>query len=136
MILGKYSIWRRENENDNSDSNISLMRDQVIMARVYSGLAKLKNKTDLLQELQTRIKDSQRVLGESTTDSDLPRSAHDKLRDMGQVLAKAKMQLYGCKLVTGKLRAMLQTADEQVRSLKKQSTFLAQCAHKTMPASS
>uniref|UniRef100_M4DD85 Hexosyltransferase n=1 Tax=Brassica campestris TaxID=3711 RepID=M4DD85_BRACM len=132
-VLGKYSIWRRENENDNSDSNIRLMRDQAIMARVYSGLAKLKNKTELLQELQARIKDRQRVLGESTTDSDLPRSAHDKLRDMGQVLAKAKMQLYDCKLVTGKLRAMLQTADEQVRSLKKQSTFLAQLAAKTIP---
>ena len=52
---------------------------------------------------------------------------------MGQVLAKAKMQLYDCKLVTGKLRAMLQTADEQVRSLKKQSTFLAQLAAKTIP---
>ncbi|CAH8356560.1 unnamed protein product [Eruca vesicaria subsp. sativa] len=132
-VLGKYSIWRRENENDNSDSNIRLMRDQVIMARVYCGIAKLKNKTELLQELQARIKDSQRVLGEATTDADLPRSAHDKLRDMGQALSKAKMQLYDCKLVTGKLRAMLQTADEQVRSLKKQSTFLAQLAAKTIP---
>ncbi|CAN6899125.1 unnamed protein product, partial [Brassica oleracea] len=132
-VLGKYSIWRRENDNDNSDSNIRLMRDQVIMARVYSGIAKLKNKTELLQELQARIKDSQRVLAEATTDADLPRSAHDKLRDMGQVLSKAKMQLYDCKLVTGKLRAMLQTADEQVRSLKKQSTFLAQLAAKTIP---
>ncbi|CAL9245571.1 unnamed protein product [Arabidopsis halleri] len=132
-VLGKYSIWRRENENDNSDSNIRLMRDQVIMARVYSGIAKLKNKNDLLQELQARLKDSQRVLGESTSDADLPRSAHEKLRAMGQVLAKAKMQLYDCKLVTGKLRAMLQTADEQVRSLKKQSTFLAQLAAKTIP---
>ncbi|KAJ4896306.1 Polygalacturonate 4-alpha-galacturonosyltransferase [Raphanus sativus] len=132
-VLGKYSIWRRENENDNSDSNIRLMRDQVIMARVYTGIAKLKNKTELLQELQARIKDSQRVLSEATTDADLPRSAHDKLRDMGQVLSKAKMQLYDCKLVTGKLRAMLQTADEQVRSLKKQSTFLAQLAAKTIP---
>lgn len=60
-------------------------------------------------------------------------SAHEKLRAMGQALAKAKMQLYDCKLVTGKLRAMLQTADEQVRSLKKQSTFLAQLAAKTIP---
>uniref|UniRef100_A0A1J3CJN4 Hexosyltransferase n=1 Tax=Noccaea caerulescens TaxID=107243 RepID=A0A1J3CJN4_NOCCA len=132
-VLGKYSIWRRENENDNSDSNVRLMRDQVIMARVYSGIAKLKNKNDLLQELLARIKDSQRVLGESTSDADLPRSAHDKLRAMGQVLGKAKTELYDCKLVTGKLRAMLQTADEQVRSLKKQSTFLAQLAAKTIP---
>lgn len=132
-VLGKYSIWRRENENDNSDSNIRLMRDQVIMARVYTGIAKLKNKNDLVQELQARLKDSQRVLGESTSDADLPKSAHEKLRAMGQVLSKAKMELYDCKLVTGKLRAMLQTADEQVRSLKKQSTFLAQLAAKTIP---
>lgn len=52
---------------------------------------------------------------------------------MGQVLSKAREQLYDCKLVTGKLRAMLQTADEQVRSLKRQSTFLSQLAAKTVP---
>lgn len=52
---------------------------------------------------------------------------------MGQVLSKARELLYDCKLVTGKLRAMLQTADEQVRSLKKQSTFLSQLAAKTIP---
>ena len=52
---------------------------------------------------------------------------------MGQVLSKAREQLYDCKLVTGKLRAMLQTTDEQVRSFKKQSTFLCQLAAKTIP---
>lgn len=52
---------------------------------------------------------------------------------MGQLLSKARDQFYDCKLVTGKLRAMLQSADEQVRSLKKQSTFLSQLAAKTIP---
>lgn len=52
---------------------------------------------------------------------------------MGQILSKAKEQLYDCKLVTGKLRAMLQSADEEVRGLKKQSTFLSQLAAKTIP---
>ncbi|GKB87930.1 polygalacturonate 4-alpha-galacturonosyltransferase [Tanacetum coccineum] len=47
----------------------------------------------------------------------------------------AKEQLYDCKLVTGKLGAMLQSADEQVRSLKKQRTFLGQLAAKTIPNS-
>jgi alpha-1,4-galacturonosyltransferase len=47
------------------------MRDQIIMARVYSVLAKSKNKNDLYQELQTRIKESQRAVGEATADSDL-----------------------------------------------------------------
>lgn len=60
-------------------------------------------------------------------------SAPEKIKALGQLLSKAREQLFDCKLVTGKLRAMLQTADEQVRSLKKQSTFLSQLAAKTIP---
>lgn len=70
-ILGKYSIWRRENDNENSDSTVRLMRDQLIMARVYTVLAKSKNRLDLYQELLTRIKESHRALGEANTDADL-----------------------------------------------------------------
>ncbi|XP_059651501.1 polygalacturonate 4-alpha-galacturonosyltransferase-like [Cornus florida] len=132
-VLGKYSIWRKENENENSDSTVRLMRDQMIMARVYISIANMKNKHDLAQELQSRLKESQRALGEATADTDLHNSAHEKMKAMGQVLSKAREQLYDCKLVTGKLRAMLQSADEQVRSLKKQSAFLSQLAAKTIP---
>ena len=71
-VLGKYNIWRKENENDNSDSTVRLMRDQIIMVKVYVSIAKLKNKLDLLRELQIRLKESQRTLGESTADADLP----------------------------------------------------------------
>ncbi|XP_023549476.1 polygalacturonate 4-alpha-galacturonosyltransferase-like isoform X1 [Cucurbita pepo subsp. pepo] len=132
-VLGKYSIWRKEYENDNSDSTVRLMRDQMIMARAYLGIAKMKNKLDLYHELQTRLKESQCALGEASTDADLHRSSPDKIKSMGQILSKAKEQLYDCKLVTGKLRAMLQSADEEVRGLKKQSTFLSQLAAKTIP---
>lgn len=52
---------------------------------------------------------------------------------MGQALSKARQELYDCKAVTQRLRTMLQSADEQVRSLKKQSTFLSQLAAKTIP---
>ncbi|KAF2311110.1 hypothetical protein GH714_019541 [Hevea brasiliensis] len=142
-VLGKYSIWRKENENENSDSTVRLMRDQMIMARVYISIAKMKNKLDLLHELQIRLKESQRALGEQwliliciTGRTILDITIHDapeKMKAMGQVLSKVREQLYDCKLITGKLRAMLQTADEQVRSLKKQSTFLSQLAAKTVP---
>ncbi|KAL6964970.1 Polygalacturonate 4-alpha-galacturonosyltransferase [Sarracenia purpurea var. burkii] len=132
-VLGKYSIWRKENENENLDSTVHLIRDQIIMAKVFISIANMKNKPDLAQELLSRTKESQRSLGEATADADLPRSAPERIKAMGQVLAKAKEQLYDCKLVTGKLRAMLQSADEQVRSLKKQSTFLSQLAAKTVP---
>jgi hypothetical protein len=70
-VLGKYSIWRKENENENSDSTVRLMRDQLIMARVYSALAKSKNKSELYQELQTQIKESHRAVGEANADADL-----------------------------------------------------------------
>ncbi|KAK1325118.1 Polygalacturonate 4-alpha-galacturonosyltransferase [Acorus calamus] len=132
-ILGKYSIWRRENENENSDSTVRLMRDQMIMARVYSVIAKSSNKLKLHEELSNRLKESQRALGEAISDSDLPQSAPEKIKAMGQVLSKVREELYDCKVVTQKLRAMLQSADEQVRSLKKQSSFLSQLAAKTIP---
>ncbi|KAG5070882.1 hypothetical protein JHK86_006093 [Glycine max] len=132
-IIGKYNIWRKEFENENGDSTVRLMRDQIIMARVYISIAKLKNKVELHEELISRLKESQRALGDAVSDADLHHSTHGKIKAMGQVLSKAREQLYDCKLVTGKLRAMLQTADDQVRSLKKQSTFLSQLAAKTIP---
>lgn len=70
-VLGKYNIWRKEVDSENSDSTVRLMRDQIIMARVYHSLAKMKNKMSLHQELQTRIKESQRAVGEATADADL-----------------------------------------------------------------
>ncbi|ONM07924.1 Polygalacturonate 4-alpha-galacturonosyltransferase [Zea mays] len=132
-VLGKYSIWRRENENEKADSRVRLMRDQMIMARIYSVLAKSRDKLDLYQELLARLKESQRSLGEATADAELPKSASDRTKAMGQVLSKARDLLYDCKEITQRLRAMLQSADEQVRSLKKQSTFLSQLAAKTIP---
>ncbi|XP_023730764.1 polygalacturonate 4-alpha-galacturonosyltransferase isoform X2 [Lactuca sativa] len=160
-VLGKYSIWRKEADNENIDTTVRLIRDQIIMARVYVSIATMKNKTNMAHELQIRIKESQRALGDATTDIDLNQryhiklfiyisifssqlmkscsflifnfSAPEKIKAMGQLLSKARDQLYDCKLVTGKLRAMLQSADEQVRSLKKQSTFLSQLAAKTIP---
>lgn len=132
-VLGKYSIWRRDNENENADTQVHLMRDQMIMARVYSHIAKAKGRLDLEKELIAQLKESQRALGDATMDASLHRSAPEKIRAMGQVLAKVRPDLYDCKLVTQKLRAMLQSADEQVRGLKKQSTFLSQLAAKTIP---
>uniref|UniRef100_A0A804M250 Polygalacturonate 4-alpha-galacturonosyltransferase n=1 Tax=Zea mays TaxID=4577 RepID=A0A804M250_MAIZE len=112
-VLGKYSIWRRENENEKADSRVRLMRDQMIMARIYSVLAKSRDKLDLYQELLARLKESQRSLGEATADAELPKSASDRTKAMGQVLSKARDLLYDCKEITQRLRAMLQSADEQ-----------------------
>ncbi|PWZ53851.1 Polygalacturonate 4-alpha-galacturonosyltransferase [Zea mays] len=103
-VLGKYSIWRRENENEKADSRVRLMRDQMIMARIYSVLAKSRDKLDLYQELLARLNESQRSLGEATADAELPKSASDRIKAMGQVLSKARDLLYDCKEITQQKR--------------------------------
>jgi len=70
-IKGKYSIWRREYENPNSDSTVKLMRDQIIMARAYANIAKSKNKTDLYEALVKHSSDSQLAIGEASSDTEL-----------------------------------------------------------------
>ena len=70
-VLNKYSIWRKEND-ENSDSFVRLMRDQLIMARVYESIAQSQNRNQLFHDLRGRIKESLATLGEASIDSDLP----------------------------------------------------------------
>lgn len=72
-VLGKYSVWRKENDNDNADSTVRLMRDQMIMARVYISIATMKKNLELAHDLQVRLKESQRALGDAGSDADLTR---------------------------------------------------------------
>jgi len=81
-VLGKYSIWRKEIENENVDSTVRLMRDQIIMAKVYLSIAKMKNKVELYQELIFRLKESQRALGDTVSDSDL----HHRFEALGNFI--------------------------------------------------
>lgn len=60
-------------------------------------------------------------------------SASEKIKAMGQALSIARKHLYDCKAVTKKLRAMLQSADDQALALNKQSTVLRQLVAKTIP---
>ncbi|XP_020582836.1 polygalacturonate 4-alpha-galacturonosyltransferase-like [Phalaenopsis equestris] len=132
-VLGKYNLWRREYDNEHDDPKVKFIRDQMTMSRVYMALAKSKNKLDIYAELLNHLKESQRILGKANADADLPQSALEAIRATNAVLAKAKGQLYDCNIFIRNLRGMLQSADEQVRGLKKQSTFLSQLAAKTIP---
>lgn len=60
-------------------------------------------------------------------------SAPQKIKAMADVLSKARDQLFDCKLVIRKLRAMLLTEEEKVRRLKRQNTFLTQLGVKGIP---
>lgn len=60
-------------------------------------------------------------------------SAFDKAIAMGHILATAKDRLYDCISMARKLRAMLQSSETNIDSLKKKSSFLIQLAAKTVP---
>lgn len=70
-IKGKYSIWRRDYENPNSDSTLKLMRDQIIMAKVYANVAKSMNESSLYNSLMTHSRRSQHVIGDASSDAEL-----------------------------------------------------------------
>ncbi|KAK4437553.1 putative galacturonosyltransferase 3 [Sesamum alatum] len=110
-IRGKYSIWRKEYENPNSDSTVKLMRDQIIMARAYAAIAKSKNESVLYDSLIKHSRESQLAIGEAITDAELLPSAIDQAKAMGHVLATAKDQLYDCVSIARKLRVMLQSSE-------------------------
>ncbi|KAK6253206.1 hypothetical protein QUC31_014926 [Theobroma cacao] len=130
---GKYSLWRKDFENPNSDSTLKLMRDQIIMAKAYANIAKSKNQNALYNSLLICVRESLRVIGEANSDAELHPSALDHAKAMGHALSIAKDQLYDCRTVARKLRAMLQSAEDNVGSLKKRSAFLIQLAAKTVP---
>lgn len=60
-------------------------------------------------------------------------SADEKQKAMELTLARAKQIQDDCAAVIKKLRAMLHSAEEQLRVHKKQTLFLTQLAAKTLP---
>ncbi|KAG5526902.1 hypothetical protein RHGRI_032980 [Rhododendron griersonianum] len=132
-VKGRYSIWRIEYQNPNSDSTLKLMRDQIIMAKAYASIAKANNETGLYDSLMQSSRESQHAIGDARSDAELQPSALDRAKAMGHTLSIAKDQLYDCLVVARKLRAMLQSTEANVNLLKKKSAFLIQLAAKIVP---
>lgn len=133
IALNRYSIWRREDEKIGGDQMVRLIQDQLIMARAYMAIAQQHGDSKLAKELKNRIKDSTKSLGEATTDAELASNAVEKMRAMGQLLARSRDQHYDCTGMVKKLRAMIHSAEEQNQALRQQSLFLSQLAAKTIP---
>ncbi|CAI7907308.1 unnamed protein product [Closterium sp. NIES-54] len=89
------------------------------MARAYMAIAQQHGDSKLSKELKNRMKDST--------------NAVEKMRAMGQLLARARDQHYDCTGMVKKLRAMVHSAEEQNQALRQQSLFLSQLAAKTIP---
>lgn len=134
QLQQKYSIWRKEESPEGgNDQIVRLIRDQLIMARAYLSLAQQDGDSKMARELKVRLKDNTKSLAEATEDSELPSGALERMRVMGQLLVKAREQHYDCTSMVKKLRAMVQSAEDQARTLKKQSAYLSQLAAKTIP---
>lgn len=116
-----------------TDEKVKEMKDQVIRAKVYLDFAPPNSHSHLVKELKLRIKEVERAVGQATKDSDLSRSALQKMKAMELLLSKVSQIYKDCSAMASKLRAMVYNAEEQVRAQKNQATYLVQVAARTTP---
>ncbi|KAJ8759689.1 hypothetical protein K2173_009787 [Erythroxylum novogranatense] len=124
---------KRTNQISPPDARVRELKDQLIRAKVYLSLPIAKSNPHFARELRLRQKEVQRVLGDATKDSDLPKNAFEKLKAMDQILAKGRQLVDDCAAAVKKLRAMLHSTEEQLRVHRKQNLFLTQLTAKTLP---
>jgi len=55
------------------DVRIRNIKDQLIKAKVYLGLGSIRANSQYLKDLRQRIREVQKVLGDASKDSDLPK---------------------------------------------------------------
>lgn len=121
----------RHQSRRTTDGRVTMMRDQLIRAKAYLAFTQPGSNSHLVKELRTRIKEVERAVGEATKDSDLPRSASQKMRAMEAFLSKVSRVFPDCSAMATKLRAMTYNAEEQIRAQKTQESFLLQLAGRT-----
>ncbi|KAJ6820107.1 putative galacturonosyltransferase 3 [Iris pallida] len=132
-VKGKYSIWRKEYKPPSSDSVVKLMKDQIIMAKVYATIAFSLKKVDMYDFLMKHVKESQQAIGVANSDAELQFGALEQAKAIGHALTHAKDVLYDCEEVARKLQVMVQSSEGSIHATKKQNTFLIQHAAKTIP---
>ncbi|CAN6162623.1 unnamed protein product [Urochloa humidicola] len=132
-VRGSYNIWRQEFRFTNTDSTLRLMKDQIIMAKLYATIALCQKEPDMYALLMKCIKQSQTAIGDALMDSELDSSALERAKAMGHVLSSARDVLYSSSEVSRKLRVMVQSTELNIDAVKKQNSFLVQHAAKTVP---
>ncbi|KAK8711622.1 hypothetical protein V6N13_146898 [Hibiscus sabdariffa] len=116
-----------------ADEKVKQMRDQLITAKAYLSFAPPGSTSRLMKALRARIRELEREVGEASRDSDLPRSASQKMRSMEVTLAKASQVYPDCSAMATKFHAMAYNAEEQVQVLKNQESYLVRLAGRTTP---
>lgn len=70
-VKGSYNIWKQEFRHTNTDSTLRLMKDQIIMAKLYATIALSQKEGDMYVLLMKCIKESQTAIGDALMDSEL-----------------------------------------------------------------
>lgn len=73
LRFGAYCLWREQHREVVKDSVVKKLKDRLFVARAYyPSIAKIPAQDSLSTELKQNIQDFERVLSESSIDSDLP----------------------------------------------------------------
>lgn len=79
-----YKMWMREFQNPSADKLLKYMKDQIILAKVYSSIARSNDSTLYLSNiLDKQIEVCENTLGEANSDVELPEGYLFLLYDNG-----------------------------------------------------
>ncbi|KAG9443428.1 hypothetical protein H6P81_014768 [Aristolochia fimbriata] len=136
LEFGSYCLWRDEHKEKMQDSEVKLLKDQLFVARAYyPTIAKLPAQDKLSREMKMNIQEYERMLSETTTDSDLPLHVEEKLQKMAAVISKEKEHVSCTVNVDKKFRQLLDLTNDEAHFHMKQSAFLYQLGVHTVPKS-
>ncbi|KAL8262252.1 hypothetical protein R6Q59_026301 [Mikania micrantha] len=136
LKFGSYCLWRQQNKEKMKDFIVKKMKDQLYVARAYyPSIAKLPKLDQFSQEMKQNIQEFERILSESTSDTDLPPQVEKKLQKMETIITKAKSATVDCNNVDKKLRQLVDLTEDEANFHMKQSAFLYQLAVQTTPKS-
>ncbi|WCJ27915.1 galacturonosyltransferase 7 [Euphorbia peplus] len=135
---GSYCSWHDEHKGKENmkDGMIKKLKDQLFVARAYyPSIAKIPAENKLTQEIRRNIQELERILSESTTDTDLPPQIGKISQKVQRTITRAKSHHVECHNVDKKFRQILDATIDEAKFHMKQSAFLYQLTVGTMPKS-
>ncbi|KAI7745058.1 hypothetical protein M8C21_034024 [Ambrosia artemisiifolia] len=136
LKFGSYCLWRQQHKEKMKDLIVRQMKDQLYVARAYyPSIAKLPKLDHFSQEMKQSIQEYERMLSESTSDTDLPPQVEKQIKKMETTITKAKSAIVDCNNVDKKLRQLVDLTEDEANFHMKQSAFLYQLAVQTTPKS-
>ncbi|OAY65050.1 putative galacturonosyltransferase 3, partial [Ananas comosus] len=127
------TVWMMRHPSSKNDTLLKIMNNQIVMAKVYASIARSRDMTALHDSLTKCIKESQHVMLGARSDAELQAGAREYAKAMGKALSVAKYHLYDCAVVTRKLKAVVQSAEETLTAQMKKNFFLMQYGVQATP---